>query len=86
MLVNYNFSVHTKPEKISIDGMIEPRIYNNGLTTMKIDGISLLPGESFSFGTTGAKMQGQFQLVFINEVDKRNEARLFFGTEINCEV
>lgn len=83
----YGFSVHNKNERISIQGMVQPSIYNSGQTVAYVDGIAIQPGENpHGVGAVNMVMKGEIEIRFDNESGKFNELRLFYVKPTNCSI
>lgn len=49
---------------INMVDWVEPTLYNNGTSTVLLNGMKILPGDSFILGPSGVEVSGFVNLVF----------------------
>lgn len=70
----------------SLDGKIEPKFFNTGDTSVRINNVMIQPFESFSAGFTGMKSSGRISIEFLEA--GKNRVDCFYGieqTETKCD-
>ena len=70
----------------SLEGMIEPVLYNEGETSARVLDMIIKPGIPFVAGFQNFKSAGNIPIEFLNETGKKNKIVCVYGTliEPNC--
>lgn len=76
----------SKPTIVMVD-WVEPTAYNNGTSTVIINGIRLKPNASFKLGASGALMNGEVHIQFqMDDPTQRHDVKVNYVLLHDCPI